>query len=72
MRSEFQHGFDDLKEALRDSQPELLLGILRIYEAADAKFKDRENADIIMRRHSDLEAGFPAADPDPAAPLGVL
>jgi hypothetical protein len=39
LRSEFQHGFDDLKETLRDVQTELLKAFYAFAQSTDAKLR---------------------------------
>jgi hypothetical protein len=50
LRSEFQHGFDDLKESLRDVQTELLRAFYSFAQSTDAKLKDSEIADFMLRQ----------------------
>jgi hypothetical protein len=50
VRSEFQHGFDDLKETMRDVQTELLTAFYSFAQSTDAKLKETELADIMLRQ----------------------
>ena len=50
LRSEFQHGFDDLKEAMRDGQTEILRAFYSYAQSADAKMKETEIADMMLRQ----------------------
>jgi hypothetical protein len=50
LRSEFHHGFDELKEAFRDSQTELLKAFYGFAQSTDAKLKETELADIMLRQ----------------------
>ena len=50
VRSEFQHGFDDLKETMRDVQTELLTAFHSFAQSTDAKLKETELADIMLRQ----------------------
>jgi uncharacterized protein involved in exopolysaccharide biosynthesis len=50
LRSEFQHGFDDLKESLRDVQTELLRAFYSFAQSTDVKLKDGEIADYMLRQ----------------------
>ena len=50
LRSEFQHGFDDVKETLRDVQTELLKAFYSFAQSTDAKLKETEIADIMLRQ----------------------
>jgi hypothetical protein len=50
LRAEFHHGFDDLKEAMRDNQTELLKAFYNFAQTADAKFKDAETSDTALRQ----------------------
>ena len=49
LRSEFQHSFDDLKETMRDAQTELLKAFYNYAQSADAKLKEGEVADFLIR-----------------------
>jgi hypothetical protein len=49
LRSESHHGFDDLKETMRDSQTEMLKAFYGFAQSADARFKDVETADMALR-----------------------
>jgi hypothetical protein len=49
LRSEFQHGFDDLKEAIRDSQTEVLKGFYGYIESLQIKLKDTESREDFLR-----------------------
>jgi hypothetical protein len=63
LRSEMQHAFDELKETMRDSQTELLKAFYNYAHSADAKLKEGEVADFLIRgrltamesRQTDLE-----------------
>jgi hypothetical protein len=50
LRSEFQHGFDDLKETMRDMQTEMLKAFYGFAQSTDAKLKETEIADITLRQ----------------------
>jgi ABC-type phosphate transport system auxiliary subunit len=50
LRSEFQHGFDDLKESLRDMQTELLRAFYSFAQSTEVKLKDSEVADFMLRQ----------------------
>jgi hypothetical protein len=50
MRSEFQHAFDDLKETLRDVQTELLKAFYAFAQSTDAKLKESEISDMLLRQ----------------------
>jgi len=50
LRSEFQHGFDDLKETMRDMQTEMLKAFYGFAQSTDAKLKETELADIMLRQ----------------------
>jgi peptidoglycan hydrolase CwlO-like protein len=50
LRSEFQHGFDDLKETMRDGQTELLRAFYSFAQSTDAKLKDSEVGDFMLRQ----------------------
>jgi len=50
LRSEFQHGFDDLKESLRDVQTELLRAFYSFAQSTEVKLKDSEVADFMLRQ----------------------
>jgi len=50
LRSEFQHGFDDLKETLRDVQTELLKAFYAFAQSTDAKLKESEISDMLLRQ----------------------
>ena len=49
LRSEFQHSFDELKETMRDAQTELLKAFYNYAQSADAKLKEGEVADFLIR-----------------------
>jgi hypothetical protein len=49
LRSESQHGFDDLKETLRDVQTEMLKAFYGFAQSTDARFKETEMADMMLR-----------------------
>jgi hypothetical protein len=50
LRSEFQHGFDDLKESLRDGQTELLKAFYSFAQSTDTKLKEGEVGDFMLRQ----------------------
>jgi hypothetical protein len=50
LRSEVQHGFDDFKETLRDVQAELLKAFYAFAQSTDAKLKESEIADMLLRQ----------------------
>ena len=50
LRSEFQHGSDDLKETLRDVQTELLKAFYAFAQSTDAKLKESEISDMLLRQ----------------------
>ena len=50
LRSEFHHGFDDLKEAMRDVQTELLKAFYGYTQTTDVKLKEAETSDIGLRQ----------------------
>ncbi|MCU1237275.1 MAG: hypothetical protein JWP63_5242 [Candidatus Solibacter sp.] len=50
LRSESHHGFDDLKETMRDGQTELLKAFYSFAQSTDAKLKDSELTDIVLRQ----------------------
>jgi len=50
LRSEFRHGFDDLKAAFRDGQTELLKGFYSFAQSTDARLRDGELSDIALRQ----------------------
>jgi ElaB/YqjD/DUF883 family membrane-anchored ribosome-binding protein len=50
LRSEFQHAFDDLRETLRDVQTELRKAFYSFAQSTDAKLKETEIADIMLRQ----------------------
>jgi hypothetical protein len=50
MRSEFQHGYDDLKETMRDMQTEMLKAFYGFAQSTDAKLNEPEIADITLRQ----------------------
>ena len=50
LRSEFQHGFDDVKETMRDMQTELLKACYGFAHRIDAGVKESEIADIMLRQ----------------------
>ncbi len=50
LRSEFQHGFDDLKETLRDVQTELLKAFYSFAQSTETKLKESELADFMLRQ----------------------
>src|SRR5450759_2324208 len=49
LRSEFQHSFDELKETMRVAQTELLKAFYNYAQSADAKLKEGEVADFLIR-----------------------
>jgi multidrug resistance efflux pump len=49
LRSEFHHSFDELKETMRDGQTELLRAFYSYAQSADAKLKEGEVADFLIR-----------------------
>ena len=49
LRSETQHSFDELKETMRDAQTELLKAFYNYAQSADAKLKEGEVADFLIR-----------------------
>ncbi len=49
-RSEFHHGFDELKETMRNGQTELLRAFYSFAQSADAKLKESEIADMLLRQ----------------------
>jgi hypothetical protein len=49
LRSEFHHSFDELKETMRDAQTELLKAFYNYAQSADAKLKEGEVADFLIR-----------------------
>ena len=48
-RSEFHHGFDELRENLRDVQTEMLKAFYSFAQTTDAKQKESELADTMLR-----------------------
>lgn len=50
LRSEFHHAFDELKEAMRDGQTELLKAFYAHAQSTDAKLKECEIADMLLRQ----------------------
>lgn len=50
LRSEFQHGFDELKETMRDGQTELLRAFYSFAQSTEVKLKDTEVAEFILRQ----------------------
>jgi hypothetical protein len=50
LRSEFHHEFDELKETMRDGQTELLRAFYSFAQSADAKLKESEIADMLLRQ----------------------
>ena len=57
LRSEFQHGFDDLKETLRDSQTELLKAFYSFTTSNQERLAQVEASDAaIVKRLGVLEA----------------
>ena len=63
VRSEFQHGFDDLKEAMRDIQTELLKAFYSFAESDQARLTQterdssglKERIGILERRLTEVE-----------------
>jgi hypothetical protein len=49
LRSESNHAFDDLKETMRDGQTELLRAFYSFAQSTDAKLKDTEISDMMLR-----------------------
>lgn len=49
-RSEFQHGFDDLKKTVRDVETELLKAFYAFAQSTDAKLKESEISDMLLRQ----------------------
>jgi hypothetical protein len=49
-RSEFHHGFDDLKESMRDVQTEILRAFYGYTQTTDVKLKEAEASDIGLRQ----------------------
>jgi hypothetical protein len=49
-RSETQHGFNDVKEAMRDIQTELLKAFYSYGQTTDLKLKDGETSDAMARQ----------------------
>lgn len=50
LRSEFQHGFDELKETMRDGQTELLKAFYSFAQSTEVKLKDTEVAEFMLRQ----------------------
>jgi len=50
MRAESHHAYDDIKETLRDVQTELLRAFYSFAQSADAKLKDGEVSDYLIRQ----------------------
>jgi len=49
LRAESHHEFDDLRETLRDVQTELLKAFYSFAQSTDAKLKESEIADMLLR-----------------------
>ena len=49
LRSEFQHGFDDFKEAFRDSQTELLKAFYSFAEGNNKRMTELEGNEAAIR-----------------------
>jgi hypothetical protein len=49
LRSELHHAYDDLKEMFRDGQTELLKAFYSYAQSTDAKLKESEVADMLLR-----------------------
>ncbi len=49
LRSEFHHAYDDLKETFRDGQTEMLKAFYSYAQSTDAKLKESELADMLLR-----------------------
>ena len=49
LRSEMQHMFDDLKEAFRDAQTEMLKAFYNYAQTNDAKVRDLAASDVSIR-----------------------
>ncbi len=49
MRSEFHHAYDDLRETIRDTQTEMLKAFYGFAQSTDAKLKESELADMMLR-----------------------
>ena len=50
LRSEMSHQFDDLKEAFRDGQTEILKAFYGYTQTTDAKLKESDQADYALRQ----------------------
>jgi len=50
LRSEVHHGYDDLKETMRDVQTEILRAFYGYTQTADAKLKEGEQSDMALRQ----------------------
>ena len=49
LRAESHHAYDDLKETMRDVQTELLKAFYGYAKSTDAKLKESEIADMLLR-----------------------
>src|SRR3954447_14860461 len=49
MRAESHHAYDDIKETFRDGQTELLKAFYSYARSTDAKLKESEVADMLLR-----------------------
>jgi hypothetical protein len=50
LRSEFQHGFDELKETMRDGQTELLRAFYGFAESTQVRFKASDESEANMKK----------------------
>jgi Skp family chaperone for outer membrane proteins len=49
-RAEFNHGFDDLKETMRDAQTEILKAFYGYTQTADARFKESDGSIVALKQ----------------------
>ena len=50
LRSEVHHGYDDLKETMRDVQTEILRAFYGYTQTTDAKLREGEQSDMALRQ----------------------